>query len=94
MKSETVAPETEAEVWLRILHPESELTPKVARALLTLSSPQQDFARMHELSAKAQAGKLTVDEGREMDNFERVGAILSTLKSKARKVLKRSSRHL
>ncbi len=92
MKIETIAPQTEAEVWLRILHPDEELTPKVARAILGLSFPHSDVDRMNELSAKARAGTLTPQEDAEMENFERVGSILSILKSKARQVLKRSSR--
>ena len=93
MKTETIAPETEAEMWLRILHPDrGALSPKVARAILALSFPESDIIRMNELSAKARAGKLTSQEHAEMDNFERVGSILSTLKSKARQALKRRSR--
>lgn len=92
MKTPSLAPKTEAEVWLRILHPDEEMTPRVARAILGLSFPKNDIGRMHELSAKARAGTLTPDEDAEMDNFERVGSILSTLKSKARQVLRRSSR--
>jgi hypothetical protein len=92
MKTASLAPQTEAEVWLHILHPDGELSPRVARALLGLSFPKNDVARMHELSAKARAGTLTPEENAEMDNFERVGSVLSTLKSKARQVLKRSGR--
>jgi hypothetical protein len=92
MKTATLAPKTEAEVWLRILHPDEDLSPRAARAILGLSFPKKDVTRMHELSAKARAGTLTSDEDAEMDIFERVGSILSTLKSKARQALKRSSR--
>jgi hypothetical protein len=92
MKTASLAPKTEAEVWMRILHPDEELSPRVARAILTLAFPKNDTSRMHELSAKARAGTLTPEEDAEMDNFERVGSILSTLKSKARQVLKRSRR--
>ena len=92
MKTAALAPKTEAEVWLRILHPDEELSPRVARAILGLSFPKNDISRMHELSAKARAGTLTPEEDAEIVNFERVGSILSTLKSKARQVLKRSSR--
>ena len=92
MKTASLPPSTEAEVWLRILHPDEELSPRVARAILGLSFPKNDISRMHELSAKARAGTLTPDEDTEMDDFERVGSILSTLKSKARQVLRRSSR--
>jgi len=92
MKTASLAPKTEAEVWLRILHPDEELSPRVARAILGLSLPKEDIRRMHALSAKARAGMLTPEEDAEMDDFERVGSILSTLKSKARQVLKRSRR--
>ena len=92
MKTASLAAKTEAEVWLRILHPDEELSPRVARVILALSFPKNDISRMHELSAKARAGSLTPEEDAEIDSFERVGSILSTLKSKARQVLKRSSR--
>jgi len=92
MNTASLAPKTEAEVWMRILHRDEELSPRVARAIVGLSFPKNDISRMHELSAKARAGTLTPEEDAEMDNFERVGSILSTLKSKARQVLKRSSR--
>ena len=92
MRTAPLAPKTEAEVWLRILHPDKDMSPRVARAILGLSFPEGDINRMRELSAKARAGTLTPEEDAEMDNFERVGSILSTLKSKARQVLKRSSR--
>jgi hypothetical protein len=68
------------------------MSPQVARAILGLSFSKQDVTRMHELSAKARAGTLTAGEDAEMENFERAGSILSTLKSKARQVLKPSRR--
>ena len=92
MKTASLAPQTEAEVWLRILHPDEELSPRAARAILGLSFPKDHVGRMHDLSAKARAGTLTPEDDAEMDNFERVGSILSTLKSKARQVLRRSRR--
>ncbi len=92
MKTATLAPITEAEVWLRILHPDDDLSPRVANAILKLSFRKDDLARMHDLSAKARAGTLTPEEDAEMDSFERVGSILSTLKSKARQVIKRTGR--
>ncbi len=92
MKSSTITPGTEAEVWLRILYPDKKMTADVAHAILGLSFPPADLKRMTELSAKAQAGVLTPDEDFEMDNIERVGSILSILKSKARQALKRTKR--
>lgn len=92
MKSAVLPPGTEADVWLHILHPDRKLTPKVAPALLRLSFPENEKARMRELSAKARAGTLTPDEDRQMDDYERAGAILSVLKSKARQVLRHTRR--
>lgn len=92
MKAATLPVKTEAEIWLHILHPEDDLSPRVANAILGLSLRKDDLVRMHELSAKARAGTLTPEENAEMDAFERAGSILSTLKSKARQVLKRTGR--
>jgi hypothetical protein len=92
MKSATVTPRTEAEVWFRILYPDQKMPPDVARAILDLSFPPVDLNRMSELSAKARAGVLTPAEDVEMDNIERVGSILSILKSNARQALKRPKR--
>ncbi len=92
MKITSLAPKTEAEVWMRILHPDEKLSPPVARAILGLSFPKSDITRMQELSAKARAGTLTLEEDTEMDNIERVGAILSALNSKARQALRRCRR--
>ena len=77
MKTATLAPQTEAEVWMRIMHPDQALTPKVAQAILKLTFPANDLNQMNALSAKAQAGTLTPEEDAAMDAFERAGAILS-----------------
>lgn len=92
MDQPSLAPKTEVEVWMKILHPDDTMSPRAARAILGLSFPASDRVRQRELSAKARAGTLTSDEDAEMDTIERVGAILSTLKSKARQVLKNSGR--
>ena len=52
--------------------------------LLTLDFPPEDRERMNQLAARAGDGELTDDEQREIDAYERVGHILSLLKSKAR----------
>lgn len=92
MNAEVLSPTTEAAIWTRVIHPEGELTPEAARAIIQLSLPPGDVERMHELSAKARAGTLTPEENAAMDNFERVGTMLSILKSKARQVLKKGRR--
>jgi hypothetical protein len=46
MKTAPLAPQTEAEIWLRILHPEDEMSPRVVRAILGLSLPKNEINRM------------------------------------------------
>jgi hypothetical protein len=43
---------------------------------------------MRDLLARATEGTLTPDEEREMDNYDRVGHMLSLMKAKARRSLK------
>jgi hypothetical protein len=59
-----------------------------ARAILNLDFKQTDKDRMRELLTKAKKGALTADEQVEIDNYERVGHMLSLMKSKARRSLK------
>ena len=84
---------SEAELWGRLLElAERELTPEVAKYLLTLRFPAADVERMHALSEKAREGTLTRCERAEMDTYERVGHSLSIIKSKARGTIKRQRR--
>jgi hypothetical protein len=66
---------------------QADLHPEAARAILTLGFAPVDRERMRELSAKAQEGTLTPAEKVEIDNYERVGHMLSLMKSKARRAL-------
>ena len=59
-----------------------------ARYLLALGFRQEEREKMHALSLKAQEGTLTPEEKAEIDCYERVGHLLSILKSKARRALK------
>ncbi|HLG15699.1 MAG TPA: hypothetical protein VJH03_14530 [Blastocatellia bacterium] len=61
----------------------------MARYILTLSFPQADIGRMRELAEKARDGTLTLKEHIELDNYEHVGHVLSLMKSRARKALKK-----
>lgn len=82
---------SEAALWGRLFDPTShELSTDVARYIITLSFPQPDLDRMHELANKARASTLTLEEQIELDNYERVGHVLSLMKSKARKALKKT----
>jgi hypothetical protein len=92
MKTATRQTSSEVEVWLRILYPDGKLPTKAARAILDLSFPPGKLERVRELSAKASAGTLTLEEDLELSGIERADAMLSILKSKARQVLKRNLR--
>ena len=90
MQEASIITSSEAALWGRLFDPTSnELSTDVARYILTLSFPQADIDRMQELAEKARAGTLTLEEHIELDNYERVGHVLSLMKSKVRKVLKK-----
>jgi hypothetical protein len=80
---------SEVAIFSRVLEPDqATLSAAAARALLALGFPPADQDRMRQLSAKAQQGTLTPAEQAEINNYERVGHILSLMKSKARRSLK------
>ena len=87
------AARTEASIWEHVIHPQGELRHKdAARHILQLSFSPEERARMHELAAKNQDGSLTVEEESELDHYNRVGTVLSIMKSKARKLLRNGQR--
>jgi hypothetical protein len=80
---------SEVAIFGRVLEPdEATLDAAAARAILNLDFKQADKDRMRQLLAKAKAGTLTAGEETEIDNYERVGHMLSLMKSKARLSLK------
>ena len=80
---------SEAAIFGRVLEPEeATLDVAAARAILDLDFRQPDKDRMRALLAKAKKGTLTAKEKVEIDNYERVGHMLSLMKSKARRSLK------
>lgn len=84
---------TEALIWEHVIHPNGELRHKlVAKSMLQLSLSSDERARMHELAVRNQEGTLTADEASELDHYNRVGTVLSIMKSKARKLLRNSRR--
>jgi hypothetical protein len=93
MRMHTTHPGTsEVAIFSRVLQPDqATLSAAVARAILALSFLPADQDRMRELSAKAREGTLTPAEQTEINNYERVGHILSLMKSKARRSLKARS---
>jgi hypothetical protein len=74
----------------RIVKPhQADLKPEIARAILKIDFTPEAHRRVDELSAKAQKGTLTPQEGAELDEYIRVGLKLAVLQSKARMSLKR-----
>jgi hypothetical protein len=80
---------SEAAIFGRVLEPDrATLDVAAARAILNLDFKQTDKDRMRVLLAMAKKGTLTAKEQVEIDNYERVGHMLSLMKSKARRSLK------
>lgn len=80
---------SEVAIFSRILEPnQATLSVSAARSILALGFSPADQDRMRQLAAKAQQGSLTSAEQTEINNYERVGHILSLMKSKARRSLK------
>ncbi len=79
---------SEIAIFGRVLEPEqASLDASAARAILDFDFRQVDKDRMRQLLVKAKEGTLTADEQVEIDNYERVGHLLSLMKSKARRSL-------
>ena len=80
---------SEVSILNRILRPDAPtFSPEAARDILTLDFDQADKERMRELSAKARAGSLSVEEDAEAGKYELVGHLLNVMQSKARRTLK------
>jgi hypothetical protein len=80
---------SEAAIFGRVLEPDQgTLNAAAARAILDLDFTSGDKDRMVQLLAKAKDGTLDAAEEAEIDNYERVGHMLSLMKSKARRSLK------
>lgn len=75
----------EAEVLSRL---EVEMTPAGVRDLLKMKFSVQDQQRMIELLEKGSQGTRTPEENQEARELERLGHVLSMLKSVARRTLK------
>ena len=92
MSSQVLPSNTEAAILGRILQSdEKELTPEIARYLLSMKLPAPDEQRVGELSAKARAGSLTESETQELDSYLHIGFLLGTMQSRARRFLNTES---
>ena len=83
--SDTITPYSESSILSRVVVP--KLTPDAIDSILSMEFPAKDVDRINALAEKARDGALTGEEREELDNFERVGLMLSILKSKARQAV-------
>jgi hypothetical protein len=85
----TMPTATESSILSRIIKPnQPDLPAPVARLILKWQFTEDDRRRMHMLLEKAKEGTLTRPEKSEAETYERVGNMLSILKSKSRQSLK------
>jgi hypothetical protein len=93
MRTESQVRASEAAILSRLLaNGTNGMSPVVARHILALGFDDEDKTRMHELAVKNQEGKLSPEERRELENYVKVGDLLTILKAKVRSALKKSSR--
>ena len=69
----------------------ASISPATARKLLAFRFAAAHHARVKTLSRKAQLGTLSPAEQQELDEYIRVGTLLSILQSRARRVLKNNA---
>ena len=80
---------TECDILSRIIKPnEPALSAPVAQLILEWQFAEDDRRRMLALLEKSKDGTMTRSERSEAETYERVGNLLSILKSKARRSLK------
>jgi hypothetical protein len=80
---------SEVTIFDRVLEPDkATLDVAEAQAILSFDFTQAGKDRMRELLTKAKKGTLTAEEQFEIDDYERVGPMLSLMKSKARRSIK------
>jgi hypothetical protein len=92
MSSQVLTRNTEAAILARVIEAdEFEITPDVARYLLSMQLPGADRERVNELSAKARSGSLTETEAAELDSYLHIGSLLGVMQSRARRLRKTGS---
>jgi hypothetical protein len=80
-----------SEILVRTIKPnDGGLSTEAARAMLDFRLSQADTSRVNDLAAKARAGVLTAEERAELDDYERITALLEIMQSKARLSLKQA----
>lgn len=81
---------SEAGIFGRILsNSRAEMSPNLARYVLTLGFSAADQTRMQDLANRNQEGRLAPEEHQELVSYVGAGHLLALLHSKARKSLKK-----
>ena len=74
-----------SEILVRTIRPDvGGLSTEAARAMLDFRLSQHDANRVNDPAAKAREGNLTANERVELDDYERITALLEIMQSKAR----------
>jgi hypothetical protein len=87
----TTTPDHGAEILIRTIKPnEGGMPAEAARAMLEFKLSHYDRDRVNQLASKARKGALTAEEQSELEDYERVTALLELIQSKARVSLKQA----
>jgi hypothetical protein len=85
MTADLTAENTEVAILGRVLEPHNgNLAASAARPWLKLKLPEEDEARLRELSSKAKRQKLSLAEQTLLENYLHVGRLIDLMRSKAR----------
>ena len=88
MATNAMNPNTDAAILSRLLDADAPtLSEEAARSILGLNFTPADRDRMNQLAEQAREGTLSQDDQDELQSYERVGHLLSLMKSKARRSL-------
>lgn len=84
-------PDHGSEILARVINPgQGGMPTQAAREILDFKLPSDDRDRVNGLAAKAREGTLSSEERTELDEYERVTAMLELMQSKARLSLKQA----
>ncbi len=79
-------------IWSRLLGNDKPMSPTVANFFLKVKFPEEDHQRVAVLNQLANDGLLSSEEREELEEYIRVDAIVSIMKSKARQALAKHGR--
>jgi hypothetical protein len=88
MGSHSAKVDLEPLIWARLIQGHKhEISPEVARYLLSIEFGEDDRQRMQLLADRSEAGSLTPGEQAEFDGYLHVGNFLAVMQSRARVIL-------